>query len=167
MTGERRTPCSQIMIRRAKNTDIDRLNELLYQVQRLHAEVYPDIFKLGEKKYTTKELTAIIEDDNTPIFVYENEGVVLGYAFCIYQLTQENHQVYRRKVLYIDDLCVDNTCRRQGVGKKLYRYVVQTAAKNGCDSVTLNVWHRNEAALRFYESMGMKPLKTMMEEKLN
>ena len=155
------------MIRRAKNTDIDRLNELLYQVQKLHAEGRPDIFKLGEKKYTTEELRAFIEDDMTPIFVYENEGVVLGYAFCIYQLTEENHQLYRRKVLYIDDLCVDKASRRQGVGKKLYHYVLQTAADNGCDSVTLNVWNVNPDAQRFYESMGMTPLKTTMEQQLS
>ena len=41
------------MIRRAKNEDIDRLNALLYQVQQLHADGRPDIFKKGAKKYTT------------------------------------------------------------------------------------------------------------------
>ena len=48
------------MIRRAKNVDIDRLNALLYQVQQLHADGRPDIFKNGAKKYTTEELNAII-----------------------------------------------------------------------------------------------------------
>ena len=155
------------MIRRAKNTDIDRLNELLYLVQKLHADKRPDIFKLGAKKYTTEELQAIIADDNTPIFVYEDEGVVRGYAFCIYQMTRENHQLHPRKVLYIDDLCVDESCRRKGVATKLYEYVVQTAIDNGCDSVTLNVWNGNDSARRFYERMGMTPLKTTMEQKLH
>lgn len=154
------------MIRRAKNTDIDRLNALLYLVQQLHADGRPDIFKSGAKKYTTAQLEAIIADENTPIFVYEEDGVVMGYAFCIYQFTPETEQVYERKVLYVDDLCVDEAYRRKHIGKKLYEYVLRTAKENGCDSVTLNVWRVNPAAQAFYEKMGMQPLKTTMETRL-
>lgn len=151
------------MIRRAEIKDIESLNRLLYQVQTLHAEKRPDIFKIGAKKYTTEELSAIIADDMTPIFVYEEEGVVMGYAFCIYQLTNENEQLNKRKVLYIDDLCVDAPYRRKHIGQKLYQYVLETARKNGCDSVTLNVWSVNRSAEEFYRKMGMQPLKTTME----
>ena len=151
------------MIRRAKETDIDRLNDLLYQVQELHAQKRPDIFKLGAKKYTTEELSAIIADDLTPIYVYEEDGVVMGYAFCVYQLTKENEQLYKRKVLYIDDLCVDEQYRRKHIGKKLYEFVLDVARENGCDSVTLNVWSVNPSAEQFYQKMGMQPLKTYME----
>ena len=31
-------------------------------------------------------------------------------------------------------------------------------------NVTLNVWHLNESALKFYEKCGMKPLKICMEK---
>ena len=154
------------MIRRAVQADIGRLNELLYQVQRLHAEKRPDIFKLGAKKYTTEELSAIIADDRTPIFVCEEDGVVMGYAFCIYQITKENEQLYERKVLYIDDLCVDEPYRRKHIGQKLYAYVSEVARENGCDSVTLNVWSVNPAAQEFYRKMGMQPLNTTMEARL-
>ena len=154
------------MIRRANNADIDRLNAMLYQVQRLHAEGRPDIFKIGAKKYTTQELERIIADDMTPIFVYEEDGAAIGYAFCIYQITRENEQLYERKVLYIDDLCVDEPYRGRHIGEKLYRYVLDVARENGCDSVTLNVWTVNPAAQAFYEKMGMQPLKTTMEARL-
>lgn len=154
------------MIRRAKNTDIDRLNALLYQVQQLHADGRPDIFKSGAKKYTTEELEKIIADDMTPIYVYEEDGMVMGYAFCIYQITQETEQVYYRKVLYIDDLCVDEPYRRKHIGEKLYEYVLDIARDNGCHSVTLNVWSVNPSAEKFYQKMGMQPLKTTMETQL-
>lgn len=155
------------MIRRAKETDIERLNELLYQVQRLHAEKRPDIFKLGAKKYTTEELSAIIADDMTPIFVYVEDGIVMGYAFCIYQLTKENEQLHERKVLYVDDLCVDEPYRRKHIGKKLYEYVLDVARESGCNSVTLNVWSVNPSAEAFYRKMGMQPLKTYLEIQLD
>lgn len=155
------------MIRRAEKKDMARLDELLFQVQAIHAEGRGDIFKIGAKKYTDEELEAIIADDNTPIFVWEDGGVIGGYAFCIYQVTHENEQLHPRKVMYIDDLCVDEQFRRRGVGTELYRYVLKTAADNGCNSVTLNVWSINESAQRFYQSMGMEPLKTTMEARLD
>ncbi len=154
------------MIRRAKNADIDRLNVLLYQVQQLHADGRPDIFKNGAKKYTTEELEGIIADDMTPIFVYEEDGMVMGYAFCVYQITLESEQLHARKVLYIDDLCVDESYRRKHIGEKLYHHVLDVAKENGCDSVTLNVWRVNPSAEKFYQRMGMEPLKTMMEQQL-
>lgn len=155
------------MIRRAKKEDIDRLNDLLYQVQQLHADGRPDIFKSGAKKYTTRELEALIDDDEKPIFVYEEDGFVMGYAFCIYQVTPESEQLCPRKVLYIDDLCVDETYRRKSIGKRLYEYVLDTARRTGCNSVTLNVWRVNPAAESFYQKMGMEPLKTCMEARLD
>ncbi len=154
------------MIRRAEKKDMARLDELLYQVQRVHAEGRPDIFKLGEKKYTDAELEAILADDEKPVFVSEQEGVIRGYAFCVYQTQPETNQVHARKTLYIDDLCVDEKARGQHVGTELYRYVVQTAEAAGCDSVTLNVWALNEGARWFYDRMGLTPLKTTMEKVL-
>ena len=153
------------MIRRAVKEDIGRLDELLFQVQRIHAEGRPDIFKLGDgtKKYTDGELKAILADDTRPVFVFEQEGTVLGYAFCIYQETKENGSLHARRTLYLDDLCVDAQARGRHIGAELYRHVLKTAKETGCDSVTLNVWSVNGDAAAFYERMGMKPLKTMME----
>lgn len=152
------------MIRRAVREDIPRLDELLLQVQRIHAEGRPDIFKLGNtKKYTDAELEAILADDSRPVFVNEKNGKVLGYAFCIYQETRENEQLHSRRMLYLDDLCVDTESRGRHIGSELYRHVVRTAKEAGCDSVTLNVWAVNGSAAEFYERMGMKPLKTTME----
>ena len=76
------------MIRRAIPADIPKLNELLFQVQQIHADGRPDIFKSGNKKYTTEKLESIIQNDDTPIYVYD-DGAVKGYVFCILQETNE------------------------------------------------------------------------------
>lgn len=151
------------MIRRATFRDIDRLNDLLFQVQKIHADKRPDIFKQGAKKYTVRELETIIADDRTPVFVYESDQGVQGYAFCIYRTTEENDQLHRRRTLYIDDLCVDQEARGRQIGTALYQHVRETAARTGCDSVTLNVWEVNPSAMAFYRKMGLSPLKTTME----
>jgi len=154
-------------IRRAGERDIAGINKLLYQVHRIHAEGRPDIFRLGNKKYNDDELRAIISNDTTPIFVaVDDEEKVLGYAFCIYEETKNNPSLMDRKTVYIDDLCVDATERGQHIGTALYNYVKDEAKREGCSAVTLNVWCLNEGAMRFYEKLGMKPLKVVMEDVL-
>ena len=154
-------------IRRATEKDIGGINKLLFQVHRIHAEGRPDIFRLGNKKYNDDELRAIISDDSTPIFVaVDDEQQVLGYAFCIYEEVKNNISLMDRKTVYIDDLCVDSTLRGQHIGTALYDHVLGESKREGCVAVTLNVWCLNEGAMRFYEKLGMKPLKVVMEDTL-
>ena len=152
------------MIRRARVSDIERLDHILFQVQDVHANGRPDIFIKGAKKYNDEQLTAIINDDQRPIFVYTDDNdMVLGYAFCIYEYV-ENNSMHKMKTLYIDDLCVDENARGKKVGTSLYNYVLQFAKDAGCYNVTLNVWACNNSALKFYEKCGLSVQKIGMEK---
>lgn len=156
-----------MIIRKAKENDIDKIKDLLNQVLKVHHDGRPDIFKYDSKigKYTDKELIAIIGNEDTPVFVAD-DGEVVGYAFCILQ-QYKNHNIFTDiKTLYIDDLCVNKNVRGEGIGKKLYDYVLEYAKEKGCYNVTLNVWSENESAMRFYEKCGLKPMKVGMEVKL-
>lgn len=90
-------------IRRAKKEDIPQIEELLYQVHKVHSDGRPDLFKAGEKKYTTKELEALVQNDEKPIFVAEDD-VILGYAFCVFQY--HGNSMYNKTTLYIDDVAL-------------------------------------------------------------
>lgn len=151
-------------IRKADVKDFDKINKLLYQVQKVHSDVRPDLFKQGTKKYDDKDLQDILDDDSMEIFVAVDEkDSVLGYAFCMIQLIDSNTQ-NSIKTLYIDDLCVDENTRGQHIGKKLYDYVLVFAKEIGCYNVTLNVWADNKNAVGFYEKIGMKIQKIGMEK---
>lgn len=154
-----------IYIRRAKIEDHNRINHLLLQVQKVHAAGRPDLFMSGTRKYSDEELNAIIVNDQTPILVaVDNDGIVVGYAFCVYQNNADSHILVHHKTLYIDDLCVDEHCRGQHIGSALYDAVKQMARENGCYNVTLNVWSCNADAMKFYQSRGLKPQKVGMED---
>ena len=153
------------MIRRAQAKDLEAVNGLLRQVLTVHADGRPDIFIHDTKKYTDAELLALFADDSCPVFVYTDEkDEAVGHAFCILEETKNANNLHDMTSLYIDDICVDEAHRRQGIATALYEFVRDYAKKLGCYHVTLNVWELNPAAKRFYESMGMKPLKTVMEE---
>jgi len=137
--------------------------ELLRQVGQVHHEIRPDLFRCGAQKYDEAALLALLADPNRPILVAEREGKVAGYAFCILQVTENDPVLTDRRVLYIDDLCVDENCRGQGIATVLYRQVCALAKTLSCQAVTLNVWCGNDSALRFYEKCGLKPQKIGME----
>ena len=151
------------MIRRAMEKDIVKISDLLSQVDLVHHNGRPDIFKIG-RKYSEEELVVLLKDEQRPILVSVNEDdEVQGYCFCIYQQHKDNAVLTNIKTLYIDDLCVDEKLRGKHIGKELYEAAVNLAKANGCYNLTLNVWSCNPSAMRFYESLGLVPQKVGME----
>ena len=151
-------------IRRATAADIEGIDKLLHQVNMVHHNGRPDLFKAGGRKYTDEQLSALLADDTRPVFAAVDEaGHVLGYAFCILQQHPDDNILTDIKTLYIDDLCVDENIRGQHIGRRLYEYVKQYAKETGCYNLTLNVWACNESAKKFYERCGLVPQKYGME----
>ena len=149
--------------RKASAKDIPRLGALLEQVCMVHHVGRPDLFNVG-RKYTDEELVELLKDVTRPILVAVDEtDTVAGYCFCVYQQPAPGGALKPNKTLYIDDLCVDEACRGQHVGKTLYEAALAMARENGCYNVTLNVWTCNPSALKFYERMGLVPQKIGME----
>lgn len=150
------------MIRKATINDIGRIIELLHQVDMVHHELRPDLFKPNTTKYDEQELENLLADENKPVFVYE-DGEVLGHAFCMVTEVKDDKLLQDIKTLYIDDICVHENARGKHVGKSLYEFVRDYARSIGCYSITLNVWEGNVPASSFYKEMGMHVQKTTME----
>lgn len=154
-------------VRRAEERDIVTLKKFLMEVLNIHAQGRPDIFVPDTTKYTDEELVEMIHNPDTPIFVYDDNGQVLGYAFCMFRKRVHSTNMTDIRTLFVDDLCVDQNARGKHVGESIYAYVKNFARENGCYNVTLNVWSFNAKAIGFYEAMGMKPMEYVMEDILN
>ncbi len=153
-------------IRRADERDIKGIMKLLRQVNDIHAEGRPDIFIKGLTKYDEEGLKAILKDPQTPVFAAIDDGEFAGYCFCIVEDHSGYVNLHPIKTLYIDDLCVDESQRGKHLGRQLFEYVKGFAKENGFYNLTLNVWSCNPGAHKFYEAMGMTPMKTVMESVL-
>ena len=157
----------EILIRRARPEDLDGIRKLLFQVNQIHADGRPDLFKSGGIKYQDHELMEILQDHLRPVYVAVDEKqAVAGYVFCIVEETAETTSLRYMKTLYLDDLCVDSAARGQQIGRRLYEHALRVAAQLGCSRVTLHAWNFNQDAFGFYEKMGMTPLVTTMEQRL-
>ena len=150
-------------IRFAQPRDVGDILRLLRQVGGVHHEGRPDIFREGAQKYGPSQVLAMLDDPSTPIFVAVDGDRVLGYGFCQVQKIEKNPVMTDRTELHVGDLCVDENCRGQGVGKFIYNHILQYARQRGCYHVTLNVWACNRDAMAFYESLGMQVQKLGME----
>ena len=150
-------------IRFAKPEDVAGILKLLKQVGRVHHEGRPDIFRHNAQKYGASQVIAMLDSAKTPIFVAVEANQVLGYGFCILKEHKNDPVIADHTELYIDDLCVDENCRGKHIGTTIYEAIVRYAKMRKCYNVTLNVWTCNPGAMKFYESLGLKPQKVGME----
>ena len=155
------------MVRLAEERDIPAILDLLVQVNMVHHLGRPDLFRGPTTKYSAEELRAILKDAEKPVFVYtSDDGQVLGHGFCVLE-HYGGRLMTDRDTLYIDDICVSEQARGQGVGRSLYEHILAWARDKGCYNVTLNVWTCNPGAMAFYEKMGLQPYKIGMEKILD
>ncbi|MGN1343275.1 MAG: GNAT family N-acetyltransferase [Traorella sp.] len=154
------------MIRKAELKDIPKIHELLDQVNEIHFQGRSDIFKRANK-YDDVQLEELLRNDDYVIFVICDEmDDVCGYLFGIVEQNENNQLLQPIKTLYIDDLCIDQTCRNQHYGTQLMDYIKIYAKNEGCYNITLNVWAFNSEAIHFYEKNGFFLQKMKMETRL-
>ena len=147
----------------ANTSHIPGMIALLRQVGEVHHQGRPDIFRDGAQKYGASQILAMLDSPATPIFVAVEEETVVGYGFCMFRQYKNDTVIGDHSEIYIDDLCVDENRRGQHIGRAIYNEILRYAKMRRCYNVTLNVWSCNPGAMKFYESLGMKPQKIGME----
>ena len=150
-------------IRFAQPKDTAGILELLRQVGMVHHLGRPDIFRNHAQKYGASQVLSMMNKPETPIFVAVEGEQVLGYGFCMVKTYSQDPVIADHTTLYIDDLCVHEDHRGEHIGQSIYREILRYAKMRKCYNVTLNVWSCNPGAMKFYESLGLKPQKVGME----
>ena len=72
-----------------------------------------------------------------------------------------------RDGLYLEDLYVSPDDRGKGYGKALLVHLARIAVARNCGRFEWNVLDWNEPAIRFYESLGAKPLSEWVGYRLD
>ena len=150
---------NEITVRNSRVSDTESIYKLLRVIADLHRTARPDMFDGLVSKYTESEVEKRLSNEDNGVFVAEIEGAVVGYVFC--EVIKEGSG----NTLYIDDLCVDENARKQGVGKLLVDKAGEYAKQKSCTCLMLNVWEFNENAISFYEKYGFTTRTRRMELK--
>ena len=151
------------IVRRAAIEDVERILDLLSQVEEVHRQGRPDLFREHGVKFTASELTEILFDDTRPVFVAVHDGRVVGYVFCILSEVKDSTMLLDMKNVHLEDVCIDEHCRGMGIGGILMEFVCEWAKENGFNHMDLDVWEFNDGARRFYEKYGFGTQKRRMD----
>lgn len=93
-------------------------------------------------------------ETTTEAVICESDGQPVGFA--VYFL---NFSTWMgRDGLYLEDLFVSPDHRGKGFGKALLVHLARIAVDRDCGRFEWSVLDWNEPAIRFYESLGAKPL---------
>ncbi|TYS68123.1 GNAT family N-acetyltransferase [Sutcliffiella horikoshii] len=152
-----------ISIREAIKSDYNSLLPLFRQVHELHVYERPDLYKENSTPVGQGFFESQLADARQHIFVATIGNEIVGIVVMKEEDIIENSFVKARKILYINSLCVAETKRNKGIGKRLLQYVFEFGRSLNVESIELGVSERNSSAIKFYESVGMATKSRKME----
>ncbi len=134
-------------IRRASGEDMDQLCELAGEL----------LVQIGVQA-TAEDARRVFEHilkstDVGVVFVAENKGKLVGYAYAAYVWRAE----FAGETMDIVAVFVNNQWRSKGVGGNLVASLLQNARQRGIRRVTAEVHPGNSAIERTLESSGFDP----------
>ena len=132
------------------------------QVQQLHVEWRPDVYKPASPLITMDMFEAILKDGNW--YVAEADGVVVGILELMKRHVESPAQV-TKDVLFVSTMAVEEAYRGKGIGHQFFEKVKQLKAEKGCDTIELQVNARNKKAYETYRNYGFTEKSINMELK--
>ncbi|WP_026675252.1 GNAT family N-acetyltransferase [Alkalihalobacterium bogoriense] len=152
-----------ISIRKAEQNDYVLLLPLFKQIHEFHVFVRPDLYKENSTPVEQEFFESQLSDEKQHIFVAAIGNDIVGVVVTKEEEINENSFVNARKVLFIKSLCVAETHRKKGIGKKLTNYVFDYGRRLKVNSIELGVSEENTSAIEFYRSIGMTTKSRKME----
>jgi GNAT superfamily N-acetyltransferase len=137
-----------VVIREAGAADAASVMSLvreLAEFERLAHEVVGDESMMGEA----------LAAGHSAALLAEVDGAAIGLALYFHNFST----FLARRGIYLEDLYVKPAFRKHGVGRALLRRLARLAVERGCGRFEWAVLDWNVDALRFYESLGAKPIK--------
>lgn len=97
---------------------------------------------------------AIFEQQACQVLLIEKEGRPIG--FCLYFHTFSTF--CGRTNLYLEDIFINKEMRGKGIGREVFRVLMEIALEEGCERLEWVCLNWNEPSIAFYRKMGASPL---------
>ena len=154
-----------LILRNAGIDAFDQIHRIVMQVHNLHLKNRRDIYK-DVNPLTIDEFQEDITSDNKLSLVAESNENVVGICFSTIKIITDNRILNDKKIVYIENICVDVNERKKGIGKMLYNETIKIAKNIKANSIELMVWKFNEEAINFYKNLGMEIKNIRFEKKI-
>lgn len=159
---------TDLFVRRAVHADLPRIVELFAQVDELHREALPWLFRKLDEPRSREVLESFITAPGCATFVATDavESPAVGVLVVLLREASKAPIVRPAHVAEIDSLAVEVTARRRGVGRRLVQAALAWARDVQAERTELGVYEFNEQARLFWESMGFTTVFRRMAKKL-
>ena len=152
----------EVIVRLPRLQDYERVSKIMDQVQQLHVEWRPDVYKPASPLITMDMFEAILKDENW--YVAEADGVVVGVLELMKRHVESPAQVMK-DVLFISTMAVDEKYRGKGIGHLFFEKVKRLKHQKGYDTIELQVNAKNRRAYEMYRKYGFTEKSINMELK--
>jgi ribosomal protein S18 acetylase RimI-like enzyme len=103
---------------------------------------------------SAEHLRAIVEGHDTALFLARLDGRIVGI------LTLAMYRIPTGNRAWIEDVIVDESAARQGIGEALSVAAIEEARRRGAKDVRLTSRPKREAANRLYRRIGFEIYET-------
>jgi len=145
-----------IAIRRARLTDYPALQALFRELDGLHGQCVPWLFRASDGEPRPRaHLEGLLAAPDAAVFV-AGDAECVGLGSVTLRDSPDLPMFVRQRYAVVDDFVVRSDRRRQGIGRRLYEACERWAFERGAQYVELGVYEFNEDARRFYASLGFE-----------
>lgn len=152
-------------VRIATAEDYSSVEGLLQELNALHSEIEPELIRQVETYLGNDQYLDILNDDKQELLLLEDADAVIGCAW-IAERMHEGGQAIEMPVAFIYEICIKESCRREGFGRALMRAIESWALDRKLGILEFNVWSRNQVAIQFYEELGFRYVRHEMSKTL-
>lgn len=153
------------MIRPAVPNDIDAIVLLWEQMSIMH-EIFDSAFAL--KRAAAEQYKpyaeSVIADSNKLMLVYQND-IIDGYLNA--EVTNQPPVFAEEKVGVINELSIDEKCRRKGIGEALVNKAEEWFHQRGIKSIRCQVATKNPLSTNFWAKIGYQEYIKICMKKIN
>ena len=135
---------------------------LAQQVHAFHVQWRPDLCTMPGELYPQELFSEMIQ--NRELYVAKIDGIVAGYCRLVMKQAS-GIGIVPRKVMLIDQFCVDEPLQNHGIGTQMAAEIRVLAKAFGCTDLQLGVYPQNDAAVSFWQKCGFMIQSITMQRK--
>lgn len=142
---------------------LDELIELNIEVQRIHAEKHPELFKSDISKVSLAKFYAeLLQDEEQHILVALDGQNVVGYIWAEQVCRKESLFTHSFRRMKINHISISEQHKGAGIGSSFIKSIEKIAKQKGMPEIALDVWQFNGNAINFFEKQGFKAFNINM-----
>ena len=112
----------KITIRTPQMQDYDRFSAIMDQVQQMHVDWRPDVYKPASPLITKELFGELLKGDSW--YIAETDGIVVG-VLEVFKRHVEGPAQVTKDVLFVSTMAVDEAYRGKGIGHQFFEKVKQ------------------------------------------